>query len=119
MVYSPTLPQLCSGLSVMRYDPTLPQLRIGLDRVEPTLRAGWPLGLALYHPTLQWSGWAEPNVLQARSVAALLWAVGRIFYNPTLQWAGRGASSVLHAPLCRSSAVGCGPSVPQTHSAVG
>ena len=59
----------------------------GLDRVEPTLRARRPLSLAFYHPTLLWSGWVEPNVLQTRPDAALVWAVGLIFYNPTLQWA--------------------------------
>ena len=79
----------------------------GLDRVEPTLRARGPLSLAFDHPTLQWPGRAESNVLQTRSVAALVWAVGQIFYDPTLQWVGWAESGVLHIHSAAALAVGC------------
>ena len=90
----------------------------GLGRVEPTLRARAPLSLAPYNPTLQWSGWAESNVLQHHFVAALQRAVGLTFSNPILQWAERVEPSALHPNSVAALAMGCGPCALQPHPSV-
>ena len=70
---------------------------VGWGRVEPALRARAPLSLAPYNHILQWSGWAESNVLQHHFVAALQRAVGLTFCNPFCSGLS-GSSLVLYTP---------------------